>query len=259
MIFNMTGGGGNPLNFEIVGGTSQPINPKENTIWVNTSTAISEWVFRAEQPTGASGKVWFEVGASSETSFNTLKENEIRVYPISAKQYVSGSWQNVEAKSYLNGEWKEWIPDGALYYKGNEMTAKTGGWSAYAWTPNNNYTNNGFAFEKNEDHMSLGYHPTTQGGRDWAISSNNKIDMSKYNTLRIDAEHSWEECKFGLSSAKPSSYSSVSWVASQTLPQSRGKTTLDVSNCDSSYYVVVWMYSGKAVDTNCDVYNIFAE
>lgn len=49
MILNMTGGG-NPLNFKVVGGTSAPASPKENTIWVNTDTAIAGWHFGADEP-----------------------------------------------------------------------------------------------------------------------------------------------------------------------------------------------------------------
>lgn len=40
--------GGAGLNFKIVGGAARPQNPKENTIWINTDTAIGEYVFRAE-------------------------------------------------------------------------------------------------------------------------------------------------------------------------------------------------------------------
>lgn len=45
-------GGGGPagLNFEIVGGTTQPTNPKENTIWVNTAQDIHRWDFNAANP-----------------------------------------------------------------------------------------------------------------------------------------------------------------------------------------------------------------
>ena len=43
-------GGINPLNFKVVGGTSAPSNPKENTIWVDTDTEIAEWHFGAEEP-----------------------------------------------------------------------------------------------------------------------------------------------------------------------------------------------------------------
>lgn len=43
-------GGGAGLNFKVVGGTVQPINPKENTLWINTDVDIESWTFAAENP-----------------------------------------------------------------------------------------------------------------------------------------------------------------------------------------------------------------
>lgn len=43
-------GGANPLNFKVVGGTTQPSNPKENTIWINSSTAVDGWQFAKDDP-----------------------------------------------------------------------------------------------------------------------------------------------------------------------------------------------------------------
>lgn len=103
------GGGGNALAFRVLGGTSAPSSPKENDIWVNTSTAITSYVFSATQPTGSSGMVWISVGTSSTVEFNALKKNGIQVYPIAAKQYVSGKWTDKTAKIYQGGAWKEWI------------------------------------------------------------------------------------------------------------------------------------------------------
>ena len=52
-IFNVTGtydAVADALNFTVVNGTSAPSSPTENTIWVNTSTAITGWDFSATQP-----------------------------------------------------------------------------------------------------------------------------------------------------------------------------------------------------------------
>lgn len=38
------------LNFKLVGGTAQPADAKENTIWVNTDEEIHGWAFGAENP-----------------------------------------------------------------------------------------------------------------------------------------------------------------------------------------------------------------
>lgn len=141
-------GGGASLNFKVVGGTSAPASPKENTIWVNTSAEITSWVFSVTEPeTPAAGMVWISVGTTSPVEFNALKKNSIMVYPLSAKQYVSGAWVDKEAKSYQDGAWVDWLkvvvtkPDkietynGATYrINGNSITVKhsgTNGTAAY--------------------------------------------------------------------------------------------------------------------------------
>lgn len=117
---NTGGGGSGGLNFQVIGGTTAPSNPKENMIWVNTSTKITSYIFSATQPTGSAGMVWISTGTSSTVEFNALKKNGIQVYPISAKQYINGAWRNVEAKSYRNGSWVEWLEtEKFLYYRGN--------------------------------------------------------------------------------------------------------------------------------------------
>lgn len=116
------------LNFDVVGGTSQPINPKENTIWVNTSKTITDWVFSATQPSAKSGRVWISTGTFSPIEFNALKKNGIQVYPISAKQYISGAWVDKTTESYQNGIWVEWIKQIFLFINGDQCADITGGW-----------------------------------------------------------------------------------------------------------------------------------
>ena len=98
------------LNFEVVGGTTEPANPVENMIWVNTDAEITNYEFSATEPANPlEGMVWVSVGTSSTVAFNALKKNGIQVYPLSAKQYVNGVWVDKIAKSYQGGEWVNWI------------------------------------------------------------------------------------------------------------------------------------------------------
>lgn len=115
------GGGSGGLNFKVVGGTSAPASPKENTIWINTNTTITSYVFSATQPTGSAGMVWIFIVTSSNAEFNALKKNGIQVCPISAKQYVGSAWVDKIAKSYQGGEWVDWF--------------KTIPMTAYVWEP----------------------------------------------------------------------------------------------------------------------------
>ena len=109
MIFNMTGGAG--LNFKVKAYASElllPATAAENTIAVITETAISSYVFSADEPEAPDeGMVWFAVGTSSSAEFNALRKNELNIYPLSAKQYVSGAWVDVEAKIHQHGEWMD--------------------------------------------------------------------------------------------------------------------------------------------------------
>lgn len=124
MIFNMTGGGGsNPLNFQVKTYPSETAlkadNPKENTIGIITTTTMTSWVFSAKEPTEPEvGMVWISVGTSSPAEFNALKENNVTVYPLSAKQMVSGTLKDVVAKTFHGGKWVNWwsgeIIDGAI-------------------------------------------------------------------------------------------------------------------------------------------------
>lgn len=108
--FKSGAGGGNPLNFLIVGGSSQPENPKENTIWINTGNKITGWYFSATQPENmAEGEVWIHCGNTSNVAFNALKKNTLQVYPMHAKQWVSGALSDLTAKTYQNGAWVDWV------------------------------------------------------------------------------------------------------------------------------------------------------
>lgn len=51
MIFNTSGGSASGgLNFKVVGGNEAPASPSENTLWVNTSTPITQWTMSSENP-----------------------------------------------------------------------------------------------------------------------------------------------------------------------------------------------------------------
>ncbi len=160
------GGGGGGLNYNVIGGTSQPSNPEENTIWVNTDVEITSHVFSATEPESpAEGMVWFSVGTSSATPINLLKkDNIVMIYPTGVKQYIGGAWENKTAKTYQGGAWLDW----SLYlFKGTEdVTNISGGW-----------TNSGGSFTIANGKI------TTTG----AITLKNKtaVNMTPFNTIFI--------------------------------------------------------------------------
>ena len=239
MIFNMNGGGGAALNFKVVGGTTKPVSPSENTIWVNTSTTITDWVFSATQPTGATGRVWISTSTSSPAEFNALKKNAIQVYPISAKQYISGAWVEKTAQSYQNGAWVGWII--YLYNKGNQYTNLTGGWTAYGDNANISFNN---------DHIYLSI--IADSNETWGMAHTaKKIDITGINTLYfyIDERTSTDIIESSNASSK---YSTVGistspdvrtngWTAYQRVPSGTSGTlfAVDVSAYSGTYYVCI--------------------
>lgn len=101
------GGGG--LNFKVVAGLTQPGSATENTIWV-MAESLTGWAFSADEPEEMSeGEVWISLGVSSPVAFNALRKNELRVYPISASQYLRGVLVSTPAKIFTNGAWQDMI------------------------------------------------------------------------------------------------------------------------------------------------------
>lgn len=66
------GGGSDPLNFNVVGGTTQPSNPKKNTIWLNTPTVITRWDISENEPQKVSGNKNLMLTTEKSTTSNGI-------------------------------------------------------------------------------------------------------------------------------------------------------------------------------------------
>lgn len=100
--------GGVELNFKVVGGTTQPTNPKENTLWINTNTAITNYVFSMEEPSSKTeGMVWFKLGFTGTIGFEAINNNAnlIKLHPVTAYQRISGVWQEKQSSIYKENKW----------------------------------------------------------------------------------------------------------------------------------------------------------
>ena len=232
------GGGSGGLNFKIVSyATKSELladTPKENTIGVITSIPITGYHFGTEEPSpAAAGMVWITTGTSSQAAFNALKKNGIQVYPISAKQYVSGSWVDVTAKSYQNGEWVDWIRENVLYDTGDQNELITGGWVSKAiGISGHTVTAPTVTYSKDALIMESG---------NGIVCCENKIDLSKYVTLYFDgtitsANAVWcRMCVWSeLGTKADINISAEKRFGSGT---HEGEQTLDVSSLSGKYYV----------------------
>lgn len=185
---NAGGAGGAALNFKVIGGTSQPSNPTENTIWINTSTAITGYYFQVEQPVNMQqGEIWISTGTDSQIAFNALMKNSIKVYPISAKQYVSGSLTDMTAVIYQGGKWASWLT--YLYKEGDECTDVTGGWQGRAWdsVAGDGHYADAFVLTRYETYMhcSLGQNRTgvVEIKKDISFKGKKKLNLECSNVL----------------------------------------------------------------------------
>ena len=228
-------GGGSGLNFEVKAYASEdslPATAKENTIAVITETPITAYTFSATEPTDPiEGAVWIRIGAASPVEFNALKKNEIRVYPVSAKQYVSGAWVGKTAKSYQGGEWVAWVTDTFLYNKGDFCTDVTGGWKSISIVDGSNRAGT-LAMADNGSSITLwatmpGDYTSTAG---YVVE--NEIDVTHFKqlTINVTGVEGTYGCSFFLCVFTPGMTNWSSGTIASKQFTATGETTLDISS-----------------------------
>ena len=245
------------LNFDVVGGTTEPSNPIENTIWVNTDVEITGWTLRSIAPENPEiGMVWIAIGSSSQYPFNAIKQNEIYIYPATAKQYIDDGWVTKTAMTYYNSEWKTW--ELVLYEPGNECTDITGGWKAAGCS--DRYSGGSGAtpsVSRTSEYIKLGLYSTGSniGGK---IQMTNAIDFTPFSKMIITAtgytEGQWSGTDIRIYNKSGSTVAIIG--TNGTLKQA----VLDISKVNEDGYVACtvgtsngWNAIGTATLT---VYNI---
>ena len=170
------------LNFSVVGGTSQPSNPSNNTIWVNTGDTITSWIFSHNQPESPSeGMVWIVNGVSGISEFDAVSDVSLIVQVAGVKQYVNGAWEMKTVNVYQNGAWHSLSI--YLVKNGIDNTEKTGGWdTGVAWGYNSDVVSPTITFD--DGIMKVTY-PTNDDLQFGGISTKNPIDLTNYNTLEM--------------------------------------------------------------------------
>lgn len=225
MIFNMVGGGSG-LNFKVVGGTTKPTDPKENTLWVNTAVEFESWIFSADQPqVQEAGMVWFEVRPSGNLVFDALKgANVLNVAPIAASQYVDNNWQIVTAEIYQDGAWETlnktvWLLDGM-----NQYENVTGGW---LFTATGSISSSGVTFTRRD------------GGANALETAKTDIDFTPYSLLTVhisaNSASSWVCVTVGSASVLSGSSQGGTPYAEVTVQnRETGYIQLDLSGVNQS-------------------------
>ena len=251
---NTGGGGSGGLNFQVIGGTTAPSNPKENMIWVNTSTKITSYIFSATQPTGSAGMVWISTGTSSTVEFNALKKNGIQVYPLSVKQYTGGAWVEREAKSYQNGNWTEWAT--GVFIKNGDLIRNLNA-RARAGSGATVTQRSGYVEVKNPINTST------------AVLHDTLIDVTDYSKLTLNADvisvyvDGGGNPKVGpvlLKALNAGSYSEMnSNIVAGSYTSNKGVRILecDISSFSGKYYVGILLDGGDEGYPELQVYDFY--
>lgn len=226
------GGGG--LNLEVVGGTTQPSNPKENTIWVNTSAAITSWVFSAEEPeTPVKGMVWIVSSTSSNAPIEFGKKGIVVLYPLHASQYDGTKWIQLAASVYIDGSWVD-LWNGILFDNGDQYEAVTGGWEQLKTT------NDGTVEITNVIYCNS--QPDDSGKTAFAHTVN-LISLDGYSTLKFTVSIEDEGIMAEL-------YSSSGEEIAEKYVTSSGTHNLDISSISGAYRVSVGNMNGRTASVS---------
>lgn len=238
-----SGNDGIELNFEIVGGTTEPENPKENTIWVNTDVEITSYMFSVSEPESLiDGMVWISTSNDSSCKFNVLNENGIVVCPMSAKQYINGEWVTVSCKSYINEEWKDW----GVYLFDYGFTGYA--WQARGWKEAN--AGNQAAIAPSVTQQSDGsllLRMTGNGnlhmsGGVYELSSD--INLSQFKTLHSEGV-GVRVCNRGAAGI------SAGTIAATSDSDNDGIQTLDISGLSGNYDIVIALIVSGSGTASC--------
>ena len=220
------GSGGGGVNFKVVGSATQPGNPSENTIWVNTSASITGWAMQGSAPSGSEGLVWIKTALTGNTAFNALKKNAIQIAVTGCQQYVSGSWANVAAQIWQSDAWVEFSTENLVLFEAG--AGDSGKWTNSGFTYGSYSVGGGTVSDAS---LSL----TATMTPDYTLlGTATAYDLTNYTNLHI-------ECSFALPS---SGYGGlVSVVASTSTNLGAQVVSQDVRN-GTSFDIDVSSLSG---------------
>jgi hypothetical protein len=198
-IIRVGGGAGGGLVFTVVGGTTLPSSPSENTVWVNTSTAINNVYAQVFEPTSpAVGDVWINTWVNldsegkplvSDVLTMTVSESPlIRISARSGQQWDGSEWKTLTTRVYKNGAWS---PDVFIIIMDGEW-GNLG--QPTKWFKSNTTLNSaaGVTFTHENGYIKAGF--STSGAATLRLYIETPINVTPYNTLTVkgytpDATH----------------------------------------------------------------------
>ena len=258
MIFNISGGGGQALNFRIVGGLARPSTPRENTIWIKTDVAIGEWFISPKAPgKPAGGMVWVKSGGSS-TKINALKKEEISIALSSAQQYIGGQWKNMEAYAYIGGKWVQFSNTRVYLYHNGIISDEVGG-SIKGFPAHYSDTNGAVpkqVVNHSDGHIGIWDFTKYRSGAAYFIKP---IDLTPWRTIYIDGAIKSRDASHGGFGFIKNTSDLLPLIAmtAQNTNKTRTIHKIDVSSLSGNYYLG---FGGNMYDDlSGDIWEIFIE
>ena len=258
------GAGGGGLDITVVGGTTQPASPKENTIWVNTDAEIGAVTLAPNAPASPEvGDVWVNTtnkynsnGTNASTNLIRVNDNpylEINVLNIS--QWDGSAWVTRDGSAiYANGGWTTM----ALYML-NFGVVREG----FTLTGAHNTTSGGNMSTTSDViyDFSLGYASiqlTSKTAFEIGMQFSPMVDITNYTKLRATGQiyHSYSSvvntvyvgCSTSLMLTTRLANITTKGVATQTISGSGFNdfdVTADLTTWDGENYVAVGMVTNN--------------
>ena len=247
------GGSGGGLNYKIVGNTTEPGNPKENTIWIKTDVKITCHTFSEKEPNSpVEGMVWIMVGRDSAVGFNALKKNCIVILPVAVLQYADGSWVPMDSYIYQGG----WVHFASailyLFNKGDLCEGVSGGWVA---TDRHVHSTNPRTptLTVDGESMTVSYNSSKNfaGG---TVETVNAIDLSSFRKLTFNVtavtnksgQTSEANRDCGISIGVTDSTDTLYKFAASTAPRV-GENVIDVSAIEGRHKICINVISSSGL------------
>lgn len=269
------GDGGDELNFDVIGGTTEPSSPIENTIWVQTENNIPFWAFSVDEPdTAEENSVWIKTSNSSSFRFDALKENSLIVGIDGVYVNKSGNWEEVSWLIYKDGEWQGStlyvIKDGRYT---DEFSSGSTAISGFIFADKSIGGPYQGSLSQTLQNGYMQFAPDYSGVHGASRVINVPVDVGKYNTLCFDNSHTVGQgttmyVSINLCSPKPTDYTTVNTyskrLAYETWRVSKARTVnrVNISTLTGNDYIVISVYNngpGSTDTTKLNVFNLWFE